>query len=174
MGNTSDQHRPLPDQPAAGGGLIRRIRLTPLLWLLVLGAAAWIAWPSLKGNYYKVRGTPPPDDGIGWRTDYGAALDESRQSGKPVLLNFTASWCPPCQVMKHDVWPDDRVREAIVSGYVPVLLDVDQPGAAAPAMRYGITGIPAIRIVDSNGDLLKTGDFMGRDDMLAFLNRSPD
>jgi len=146
-----------------------RIRITTVLWLIVGLFALSMAWPALKGTYYKVSGIAPPDDGIGWRTDYAAALEESRSSGKPVLLDFTASWCPPCQVMKHEVWPDEAVRQAIAEGYIPVLLDVDQPGSAAAARRYDITGIPAIRIVNADGDVLRSGSYMSSDAMVDFL-----
>jgi thiol:disulfide interchange protein len=106
-----------------------------------------------------------------WRTSYPAALDEARQSGKPVVLDFFADWCPPCQVMKHDVWPDEAVRNKLLDGYIPVALNVDRPENRPVATRYQVEGIPTILIVDAEGRVLKQGNFMSRDSLLEFLTR---
>ncbi|MGE5607841.1 MAG: thioredoxin family protein [Bacillota bacterium] len=124
-----------------------------------------------KGMFYRVSGSPAPSDGIPWRTDFNAALAESKQSGKPVLLDFSASWCPPCQVMKHDVWPDPKVREAVTTDYIPVLIDIDAAGNQAVAARYGIDAIPAILIVDADGKVLKQGSLMSSGSLVNFLAR---
>jgi len=125
-------------------------------------------WPMLKGSYYKMSG-PAPADGIPWKTDYAAALAESQKTGKPLLLDFTASWCPPCQVMKHEVWPQPEVREAIVANYIPVLLDIDQPGSADAARRYDVSSIPAVFVVNGDGEVLRAGSFKNKAQMLKFL-----
>lgn len=138
------------------------------VWLVFGGFMLLMMWPMLKGGYYRMGG-PAPADGIPWRTDYPAALAESRETGKPLLLDFTAPWCPPCVVMKHEVWPEPEVRDAIIANYIPVLLDVDEPGSAEVARRYGVHSIPAIFVVNGDGDVLRTGFFMNKDQMLEFL-----
>src|SRR5512141_2175586 len=95
----------------SSGSWLRRHRWG-MIWSALLGVIVLVQWPMLKGMFYRVSGSPAPEDGIPWRTDFDAALAEARQSGRPVLLDFYASWCPPCQVMKHEVWPEAKVREA--------------------------------------------------------------
>lgn len=143
-----------------------------LLWVLLIGAIAYMQWPMLKGTYYKTTGVEAPASAVAWRTGFDAALVESAQTGKPVLLDFTASWCPPCQTMKHDVWPDAKVASAVNEGYVPVLVDVDNPKNADVAQKYGVRGIPTILILDARGQVLRTGSYMSRSAMLDFLKRS--
>lgn len=109
-------------------------------------------------------------DPIPWRHDYAAALQEGKASGKPILIDFSATWCPPCQRMKQSSWPDDRVVKLASSSYVPLGLDVDDANAKAPAEKYNITEIPAILIVDSDGKVLKQGAFMSADELTAFLS----
>jgi len=125
--------------------------------------------PAVKGVLYRVFGATPPADGIAWRTDFTAALEESKRTGKPVLLDFTADWCPPCRAMKQDVWPDDRVREVVAGEYIPVLLNIDLPANREPAERYNVRSIPSIVVVDHNGSVLRRGSSMSRDQMVTFL-----
>jgi thiol:disulfide interchange protein len=109
-------------------------------------------------------------DNIPWRTDLTAALAESKETGKPVLADFTAGWCPPCQEMKHSVWPDPRVEAAVKKSYIPVLLDVDRPEVQDPAQRYKVEYIPAVFILDARGNVVQRGGFMSAPELLKFLS----
>jgi thiol:disulfide interchange protein len=143
-----------------------------LVWLAVGAVIVWMQWPMLKGTFYRLLKVPAPADGIAWQTDFDAALAESAQTGKPLLLDFTAAWCPPCQVMKHDVWPDPEVREAITAGYIPVLLDIDAPASRPVAERYNVSAVPTIMVVAADGSVVRKSGFKSKNAMLAFL-KSP-
>ncbi|MGH7215244.1 MAG: thioredoxin family protein [Tepidisphaeraceae bacterium] len=93
-------------------------------------------------------------DIIPWRTDLATARDEAARLNKPVFLYFTASWCGPCQELKHTTWADADV-EAALRAYVPVKIDIDQqPGIA---LRYDPDGIvPFFVATTPAGDPLKT------------------
>jgi len=139
-------------------------------WLAIMVAFMVITqWPMIKGMYYRASAGPAPADAIGWRTDLPAALAESQKTGKPVLVDFSASWCPPCQVMKHEVWPDARVAQAISAGYIPVLLDADSAEARQPGERYGVQVIPTILILDGQGKVVRQAHYMGVNELLKFL-----
>jgi protein disulfide-isomerase len=140
-----------------------------LFWAGLLALVLAVQWPMIKGMFYKASGATAPADGIAWRTDFDAALAEAKQSGKPALLDFTAAWCPPCKLMKHEVWPDAAVRRAVGDDTIPVLLDVDQPGSAEAARRYGVSAIPTILLVDGDGKVLKRGNYMSKDALLRFI-----
>jgi protein disulfide-isomerase len=109
------------------------------------------------------------DDHIPWRTDYDAALAEGKKAGKPILIDFSATWCPPCQEMKRSSWPDSRVADLASSKYIPLAMDVDSPGAKDPGAKYGISTIPAILVVDGDGKVLRQGSFMSADELATFL-----
>ena len=168
------ENEPLqPDDPAvapcAGRTCFLQGRWPLLLGVLIVGVLLYLQWPMLKGMYYKTSGTEAPASAIAWRENFQPALDEAARTGKPVLIDFTASWCPPCKVMKHEVWPDDRVADAINGAYIPLLMDVDVPQNGPIAQRYGIRTIPTILVVDADGRVLRQGAFMSSAEMLAFL-----
>lgn len=99
---------------------------------------------------------PRPAEIIPWRTDFRAAQAEAAQSGKPVFLYLTASWCGPCQGLKHTTWADKDV-EADLRAYVPVKIDIDEhPEVTKLYLRTPMNldgGIPAFRILNSDGSI---------------------
>jgi thiol:disulfide interchange protein len=156
---------------ASAGACPLRGRWGLLLWALVIGGFLYMQWPMMKGAYYKATGAKAPASAVAWRTGgFDAALAESARTGKPVLADFSASWCPPCKVMKFEVWPNPAVARAANEGYVPVLIDVDDPQNAEVAQRYGIRGIPTVLVLDAKGQVLKSGSYMSKGDMLDFLD----
>lgn len=164
------------DRARAGSGVkvpwSRRLGDAPVWGLIVLSAVV-VSWTMVKGYYYRVAAAKPPASAVAWRTDLDAALAESKASGKPLLLDFGASWCPPCLVMEHEVWPDKGVGAVVEGRYIAVRLDVDDPKAGPLAARYDVAGIPAIIVVDGAGRPLKRSGFMTSEETISFLNGRP-
>ena len=142
-----------------------------LIPAVIIASLLFLQWPMLKGLFYRTFGIDAPVSTIDWRKDFGSAIAEARESDKPLLLVFSASWCPPCIVMKHEVWSDSEVSEVVKNGFVPLHIDVDDKRDAAIAARYGIRGIPAVLIIDADGDVLRRESFMSRLEMISFLKQ---
>lgn len=59
-------------------------------------------------------------------TDYEAGMAYARQTGKPVLVDFTGHGCVNCRKMELAVWHDPKVRDIIMDDYVLISLYVDE------------------------------------------------
>lgn len=107
--------------------------------LLLLAAATSLA---IAGDFPK--GSPD------FKDSSASAISAAKKSGKPVILVFSAAWCPPCQAMKHDVYPSAEVR-ALQDKFVWAYLDVDDPRNESAATKYGVNGIPHIEFLNASG-----------------------
>ena len=106
--------------------------------------------------------------GSGHAVDFNAALAQSQESGKPVLVDFWAEWCGPCQEMRRTTWKDPRVIQAM-SNYVFLEVDVDHNEKLAG--DYGVRGIPHLAVLDSQGKVLKMSEgYLSPDELLSWLS----
>jgi thiol:disulfide interchange protein len=140
----------------------------PVLWALLVILVVTMQWPTLKGWYYRAAGSEAPASSLEWRTDFDGALAEARSSGKLLLADFSAGWCPPCVAMKHEVWPDADVIRAIAAAYVPVVVDVDRNGPLSE--RYQVPGIPSVVVIDASGRVVRRHDgYLPKEGVLRLL-----
>jgi thioredoxin-related protein len=101
-------------------------------------------------------------------TSYDAAAKAAKASGKPMVVVFSASWCPPCQVMKKEVYPSAEVKPWH-SRFEWVYLDVDQKANGALADKFGVSGIPHIEFLDKDGN--SVGEQVGSLESAEFVKR---
>lgn len=96
---------------------------------------------------------------IAWLTDMDQALVKAGAAHKPVMVDFMATWCPPCKMMEDSTFTDVRVIEK-AAAFITVRIDVDQQGDVANhykgnASKYGGVGIPNVLFMDAHGEALK-------------------
>jgi thiol:disulfide interchange protein len=83
------------------------------------------------------------------------ALARAKAQGKPVLVDFSAIWCPTCRVLHAEVFTNARVKQAITGGYVLSRVDYESPEAAAFMQRYAVQGFPSLLVLSADGTLLR-------------------
>ena len=139
-------------------------------WLLLALLLVAVSLPIV--DFARDRFIPPPEDHIPWRRDFAAALREAQATGRPVLMDVTASWCPPCRAMKRSTWPDPRVGALARDRFIPVLLDVDVPAEGLVAQQYGVPGYPTVVTLEPDGRLRDVAETFDADAIVEFLTRS--
>lgn len=102
-----------------------------------LGAAAIGAFVAIQGGQSKKKSDPPLDPATEafWTKTFttadGAPLGVARWRGKPLLVNFWATWCPPCVKELPEI--NQFYAEAKARGWQVLGLAVDQ---AAPVKAF--------------------------------------
>ena len=85
-------------------------------------------------------------------TTFEEVQEIAKKQDKNIFLYFGATWCPPCQMMKASVLPDERVK-AKLDKLIVVIIDTDN--ARDLAIKYNVAGIPCFMIVTPDGGVLK-------------------
>ena len=103
--------------------LTRHLRRFGFLWFLLivyLGYQGWPQWAMWLGVLPN-GGRPAPAFRV---TDLNGQVIDSRElTGKVVLVNFWATWCPPCRVEMPDF--DEVYRRHRDDGFLVVALALD-------------------------------------------------
>jgi len=85
----------------------------------------------------------------GDRAAWGLKLAQARREGKPLFVDFWATWCKNCAVMERSTFVDERVK-ARLAGYVIVKVQAEKPGES-PAREmlrdFGIRGLPGFLVM---------------------------
>lgn len=94
---------------------------------------------------------------VAWRTDYAAARSEAQATGRPMLFNFTTSWCLHCRRLDADTFRSPQVAPLLAQDFIPVKLDGDLESRLVSELR--IDAFPTLILCDERGQIM--GRFTG-------------
>jgi tetratricopeptide (TPR) repeat protein len=88
---------------------------------------------------------------VAWVKTFTDAQKQAAAEGKLIVVDVAASWCPPCQRMSRDVYPDAAFIEFSRS-QVFMLVDAENEAEGVSlAGRYNVRVYPTILIIDPRG-----------------------
>jgi len=111
-------------------------------------------------------------DIIDWQTDLDGALAQAKSANKPLLLDFTADWCPPCKMMKRVTFSQLHVKEYVEANYIPVRLDMTHRSALTQKLgtRFAIKYFPTLLVLSPEGvETRRESGGMDAETFLAWL-----
>lgn len=85
-----------------------------------------------------------------WARNFDLAKRSARASKKLILVDFYTDWCTYCKKLDRDIFPDNRVVQAL-SAVVPVRLNAEREGAGL-ARQFGVTSYPTLLFLDESGN----------------------
>jgi len=122
-----------------------------------LAAGAGVAWWRLQPGE-SAAGAAERLWSLNFQTPQGAQLAFSSLRGRPVLVNFWATWCPPC--VEEMPLLDAFFREHAAKGWQVVGLAIDQPSAVRTFLQrtpvtfpIGLAGLEGTELAKSLGNL---------------------
>lgn len=89
---------------------------------------------------------------------------EVLKADRPVLVDFSAAWCGPCQMLAPLV-----AEVAAEKADVLKVGKVDVDEAPELAARYGITSIPALLLFKSGQVVKQSVGYVGKDELISFV-----
>ena len=100
---------------------------------------------------------------------FDEALALAATDGKPLLLDFSAQWCPPCQTLAAEVLHAPEHETTLAHMHL-VVLDADDPASWTTKDRYAVGGYPTVIAVDPEGyELARVVGYPGEGAFLAWL-----
>jgi thioredoxin:protein disulfide reductase len=108
-----------------------------------LALALILAVPALSSNH-----------GVSWQPYSDGVLAQARQNGQPVILEFSAGWCPSCRELEKTVFTNPEVIKSAKSDFVMVKVDLtrrDNPAYQRLVDEYGVRGVPTVVFLDAQG-----------------------
>lgn len=109
-----------------------------------------------------------PGEFSAWTT-FDQAISESARNGKPILLDFNAEWCPPCQALKQSVFEDASYSNTVQTAVIPVsIVDRSREDGQNPPQidelqsRFRVEAFPTLVVFHpKSGKMEQTRGFGG-------------
>lgn len=86
------------------------------------------------------------------------------KSTKPVLVDFYAVWCGPCQMLAPVIEELENSRD----DFLAVKIDVDQEPALA--QRFSITAVPTLLLFRNGENVKRASGFLSKEALEQFID----
>ena len=125
---------------------------------LAAGGTALTLMPQLKQESTLAHATGP----INWKI-YDQGIAEAKKTGKPIFVQFFATWCGYCRKMDQETFSDASVQQALdkfvsvrvtESSQQKVLHEGKSVTEKELTELHGVQGFPTLVFMESNGKMI--------------------
>ena len=88
---------------------------------------------------------------ISWAKSYKDALKAGKDSGKLVMVDFTADWCVFCKKLDKETYTDRKVAAFASDKLISVKVDTETDEGKKLQEEFKVTGLPTIFFLDGDG-----------------------
>lgn len=91
---------------------------------------------------------------IPWLSDEMMAVQQSRATGKPLLIDFSAEWCAACKELDVYTWTDPVVAKEVSDRFVALRIDATDETDAINQLtsKYNVPGLPTVLMMACRDD----------------------
>ena len=89
-----------------------------------------------------------------FKGSFEEALKEAQRQGKPLFVDFYATWCVPCKKMEKTVFTQPEVGTYFNERFISLQLDAEKPENVETAKKYKVEAFPTIGIIAPDGKAL--------------------
>jgi thiol:disulfide interchange protein DsbD len=152
------------------------------VWLLVAGLGQTPIIPVTQAATIAVAAGGAPaseaayheEGGVKWYRTFEVAQKAAKESGKPIFIDFYASWCANCLAFKAEVVKNPELNKALRENAIAMKLVDKEPEfekfREMPDHRQLKIGLPYFAIISPQGDLIWSGtDYKASEKMISVI-----
>ena len=91
--------------------------------------------------------------------------EEVLKAEQPVLIDFNADWCGPCQMLGPILEEVAKVKNEVK--FVSVNIDEDEDLAT----QYNVFSIPCLVLLENGNEIKRNVGFMGKEELESFVEK---
>jgi thiol:disulfide interchange protein DsbD len=142
--------------------------LKAFVWMKTCVGLAFLVIATFLSMSWAMRGP-----GVAWQPYSDQMIAEAQREGRPVIIDFYASWCTPCRELEEKTFHNPSVVKTAESGFIMIKVDLTRsgnPDHERLLKQYEVKGVPTVVFLGVDGNErreLRLVDYLPPDQFLS-------